>query len=60
MSDFNEQDRKSVSNFYADLAILATRQGAGACGDPTRPCGETHAQRLALERGYIRATRHER
>jgi hypothetical protein len=37
MSDLNERDRRSVSNFYADLAILAARRGAGACGDLARP-----------------------
>jgi len=32
---------RSVSNFYVDLAILAARRGAGACGDPARPRIET-------------------
>ena len=55
---------RSVSNFYADIAILGTRRAQAPMeirrGDPARPCSETHAELLVLERGRARATRHER
>jgi hypothetical protein len=54
------QGRRSVSNFYADLAILAARRGAGAYGNPARPCIGTHAQLPVLERERARASRRGR